>query len=205
MAKRHGDTSEGKRPRLYRIWVGMRERCYREAHDSFKHYGGRGIAVCEEWRSSYVAFRDWALESGYSDSKSIDRVNGDGNYEPLNCRWATDKQQARNKPRGKTKLSVELKGEMVSLFEASRRVQIGYTTLVRRYHDGLRGEALFAQPKMHTDHITRAKVLLKNGNAKLLPDEVEAIKQSLESGVELAKRYKVAQSTISMIRAGQRR
>lgn len=79
--------------RLYRIWVNMNSRC--KAKDN-EYYGGRGIKVCEEWQR-FDPFRDWALANGYADSLSIDRINNDGNYEPANCRWATNAEQARNR------------------------------------------------------------------------------------------------------------
>lgn len=83
--------------RLYSIWKGMKYRCYYETSDSYKNYGGRGIKICDEWRTDFSAFRDWAMSHGYTDNLSIDRIDNDGDYEPNNCRWVTMKEQARNK------------------------------------------------------------------------------------------------------------
>jgi len=62
----------------------------------YYRYGGRGIKVCKEWQK-FTVFYKWALESGYQDNLTIDRINNDGNYEPKNCRWSTPKEQAANR------------------------------------------------------------------------------------------------------------
>ena len=81
--------------RLNRIWRGMKTRCNSPKSKAYKYYGGRGIKVCEEWES-YEKFKEWALNNGYSDDLTIDRINSDGDYEPSNCRWATYGQQRAN-------------------------------------------------------------------------------------------------------------
>lgn len=83
--------------RLYRIWIGMKNRCYNPNAAKYKDYGGRGITICAEWKNDFPAFRDWALSHGYTDALSIDRIDVDGNYEPSNCRWATAKEQRHNR------------------------------------------------------------------------------------------------------------
>jgi|SRR5581483_2190188 len=81
--------------RLYRIWQAMRDRTSNSRASNYKYYGARGIKVCADW-STYEPFEKWALSNGYAKNLSIDRIDNDGNYEPLNCRWATQKQQVRN-------------------------------------------------------------------------------------------------------------
>lgn len=90
---RHG----GAGTRLHEIWQGIRRRCFDRKHGRFPFYGGRGISMCAEWQHDFAIFREWALANGYADHLTIDRIDNDGKYEPDNCRWATKKDQARNK------------------------------------------------------------------------------------------------------------
>ena len=83
--------------RLYRIWVNMKTRCYNINASNYERYGGRGITICDEWKNDFAAFYNWAMSNGYSDDLTIDRINNNGNYEPLNCRWASYSDQNKNK------------------------------------------------------------------------------------------------------------
>jgi hypothetical protein len=91
---KHGRFKKNKR--LYKIWKHIIERCNDTKFKYYKDYGGRGIKICNAWMC-FDNFYQWALNNGYSDNLTIDRINVDGNYEPGNCRWATPKMQSRNR------------------------------------------------------------------------------------------------------------
>ena len=85
-----------KHKKLYQVLIGIRQRCLNKNNNKYKSYGGRGIAVCNEWKDSADCFIEWSLCNGYKDGLSIDRINNDGNYEPSNCRWVNRNTQAKN-------------------------------------------------------------------------------------------------------------
>lgn len=75
----------------------MLERCYNPNNKSYKNYGGRGIEVCDEWRKDYSKFESWAMNNGFQEDLSIDRIDNDGNYEPDNCRFVTPAENNQNR------------------------------------------------------------------------------------------------------------
>lgn len=93
----HGEATPGNRSREHVCWGSMWQRCTNPKTQSYRHYGGRGIVVCDRWKK----FENFLQDMGRKPSPdySIDRINNDGNYEPSNCRWATKSQQMRNRRR----------------------------------------------------------------------------------------------------------
>lgn len=83
--------------RLNNIYHAIKTRCYNPNFKNYKYYGGRGIKVCDEWASSFENFKNWAITHGYADNLTIDRIDNNKGYSPLNCRWITLKKQSRNK------------------------------------------------------------------------------------------------------------
>ena len=117
LARTHGLS---KHP-LYRIFRKMVERCENQNCKSYKDYGGRGIKICDEWRTDFFSFYAWANANGYEAGLSIERINNDGNYEPSNCRWATKIEQNTNR---RTSRFIEYGGMICTLSEWSRITNI---------------------------------------------------------------------------------
>lgn len=102
--RKHGMS----KTRLYECWRDMRNRCYLKTRYDYKRYGGRGIVVCDEWKNKFESFYDWAINNGYKDNLTLDRIDVNGNYCPKNCRWSTKKEQATNR---RTTVMIEYNGE----------------------------------------------------------------------------------------------
>ena len=127
--KTHGQ----KGTKLYRVWGSMKERCQKPQHKSYKNYGAKGINVCEEWSLSFERFYNWAIQNGYKEGLTLDRIDGTKNYCPKNCRWITVKEQNRNYSRNHI---VEYDGKEYCLIELAEKVGIPYRTLLYRVNAG---------------------------------------------------------------------
>lgn len=87
-------THHLSKTRLYRIWGLIKTRTTNPKVPNYRFYGGKGIKVCAEWRDDFLAFYNWAIENGYKDNLTIDRIDSDGDYCPQNCRWITQSENA---------------------------------------------------------------------------------------------------------------
>lgn len=128
--------------RLYRTWSAMRNRCSNSANHAYRYYGGRGITVCSEWEE-FESFMEWAMENGYQENLTIDRINVDGNYEPDNCRWATLEIQANNK---RTSKYIEFQGEKHTVSEWSRITGFSKELIAQRLKRGWTEEETLTIP-----------------------------------------------------------
>lgn len=136
--KTHGMSKS----RLFRIWVGMRQRCNNPNNPKYKIYGGRGITVCNEW-NEFQYFMKWAYENGYDENLTIDRINSDGNYEPSNCRWENLKNQANNT---RATIFLTYNGETKSVSEWSDITGIPQNTITKRKRNGWSDERNLSTP-----------------------------------------------------------
>ena len=119
--------------RLYHIWCGMKKRCYDPNDKDYKNYGERGVCVCDEWRSNFQAFQDWAYSNGYKENLTIDRIRVNGNYEPCNCRWASTIEQNNNK---RTNRLITIANKTMTVAMWARERGINVQTVKTRLYSG---------------------------------------------------------------------
>ena len=139
-------THGASKTRLFYIWKHMRARCYCKTNKKYKSYGGRGITICEEW-DTYEAFRDWALNNGYQDDLTIDRIDNNGNYSPINCRWADATTQQNNKRNCRYYTYL---GETLTISQWARKCDINRQTLYSRLKRGMDIEEALTTPVVKT-------------------------------------------------------
>lgn len=125
----HGES----RTRIYIAWLHMINRTSNKKNKDYKNYGGRGITVCEEWKD-YLTFKKWALENGYSDTLTLDRIDNDKGYYPGNCRWADEETQNNNKQQSR---KLEYRGKIKSVEQWAKEYNINRSTLVNRLNKGM--------------------------------------------------------------------
>ena len=138
--KTHGETET----RLYRIHNAMKQRCLNPKNKYYCNYGGRGITICDAWLI-YENFRDWAINHGYSDNLSIDRIDVDGNYEPSNCKWSTFIEQCNNTRNNKF---LTFNNETYTMSEWSRMLGLSREMIRSRIRRGWSIEEALTTPEI---------------------------------------------------------
>jgi hypothetical protein len=120
----------------YLIWRNMRDRCHNPNYVLFRYYGARGIAVCERWRNSFVAFIE-DMGRRPDPSLTLERIDNAKGYEPGNCRWATRKDQANNRRPRADRVTLMVDGRASPLTEIARRYGVPYQTIYARIRRGV--------------------------------------------------------------------
>lgn len=119
-------THHQAKTRLYKIWAGIKKRCYNKKSKSYKDYGARNIVLCKDWEKDFMNFYNWAITNGYNDTLTIERIDINKNYEPTNCKWIPKAEQSRNK-RGN--ILVEHNGKIKLLRDWCKELNLQYNTL----------------------------------------------------------------------------
>lgn len=150
-AKKHAKHNKTK-TRIYRIWSSMKQRCYYKSLKQYKNYGGRGIEVCEEWKKDFMNFYNWAMNNGYEEHLTLDRIDSNKNYCPENCRWATYKEQENNRRNNR---KIFYKNDIYTISELSNLLNIPYATLLWRINNYWTDEELSLNVNLNNRNIRR--------------------------------------------------
>ena len=135
----HGMTNT----KLYRIYKGMKDRCYNPNCSNYNRYGGRGIEICDEWLNDKTLFFKWALDNGYEEGLSIERINVNGGYSPDNCCWIEISQQCDNK---RQNIMIRINGEIHNATYWAKKYNVSPNRVRRGYKLGWSIEKIFNMP-----------------------------------------------------------
>jgi len=137
----HGCASDGKRHRIYRIWDGMSKRCNNKNDERYYRYGGRGIKLLwksfNDFKSDMLASYERHVMKYGEKQTTIDRIDNDGHYCKENCRWATAKEQARN--RSTQNVYITFRGRKMIAKDFAEKINVPWSTVYKRVHDGFSG------------------------------------------------------------------
>ena len=115
--------------KIYKKWQSMKTRCNNPNASNYKDYGGRGITVCDEWLNDFESFYRWAINNGYKEGLTLDRIDVDGDYTPSNCRWATIAEQNNNQRKSRI---VTYNGKSQTIGEWAKETGLNYQTIRHR-------------------------------------------------------------------------
>ena len=154
---KHGHASKSGRSKEYDCWAAMIKRCEYKRHKDYARYGGRGIAVCDDWRSDFAKFlSDMGHHPG--PGWTLDRIDPNGNYAPQNCRWATQHEQANNKRNVRL---IEIDGRLMSASQWSTHSGVPFTVVRQRLYSGWPArDAVFMPVAAGKSHASRARSAL---------------------------------------------
>lgn len=137
LKRKHGMSTT----RIYNTFKHMWDRCTNVNNKHYKDYGGRGINVCDEWKSFDKFWED--MKEGYKHNLSLDRINNDGNYCKENCRWATQTQQGNNT---RTNTHITFNGVTLTIAEMARKYNLLPETIMWRMKSGWNLQDVFLKP-----------------------------------------------------------
>jgi hypothetical protein len=124
----------------------MHQRCNDPNRESYQWYGALGIRVCAAW-SSFTKFKNWAEDNGYRRGLTLERIDNSGNYSPRNCKWATRKEQARNRRTSK-RITAFGETKVLAAWAEDPRCSVKAVTLGRRIDTGWRAEEAITTPPL---------------------------------------------------------
>lgn len=192
----HGQCTKRFKSGAYKSWLSMISRCNPKNIEERPAYAGSGIEVCKRWLESFTSFYE---DMGDRPSGcTIDRIDPQKGYEPDNCRWATNREQALNR---RNVIFAEVQGEIMCLHDISKKYGVPNTTIVRRHKQGLRGEDLICKKNRNV-----LRVGSQAPSSKLSENDVSDIKRLILQGVrnvDLAKMFSISATVISQIRNGK--
>jgi hypothetical protein len=136
-------THNQTRTKLYKAWCNMKRRCYDKNNIGYNNYGGRGIQICNEWKNSFISFKEWAYSNGYKDDLTIDRIDVNGNYTPNNCKWSTFIEQCNNR---RSNILIEDGEEKLTLKQLCDKYSLKYDRTKHRYYYGDRTVERLTRP-----------------------------------------------------------
>jgi hypothetical protein len=150
IGEKHGDSNS----KLYKLWRAVKWRCNKNYFQN-QFYSGKNITICDEWNSSYLAFKEWALNNGYKQGLQIDRIDNAKGYFPENCRFATIIENANNKD---NTVYISYKGQRLAFMDALRikGLDAKESTIRQRLNSGWEVEKAIDTP-------------IKKGNYKTKP------------------------------------
>lgn len=151
--KHHNATHEMSKTKEHVAWCSMIGRCYNEHNKRFSYYGGRGIQVCDRWRTS---FENFLADMGKAPSPkhSVDRIDVNGHYSPENCRWTDHKTQCRNR---RSNVRYEHDGQVLTLPEWAERLGMPEVTLRKRLQSNRPYDQVFTDRNVRYGSVVQSK------------------------------------------------
>jgi hypothetical protein len=171
--------------RLRNIWGGMKARCNIENNPAYKNYGGKGVKVDEQWQKHFLYFYDWAIENGYQDDLTIERIDVNGNYEPSNCKWIPKGKQAHNTTQN---VNITHNGKTMCLEEWARETGVSSKVIKFRLSSGLSFEKAISKKKWR-----------RNEAVHVTKEVIEELYKELGEYKKVAEKLNKSRATVSRI------